>query len=395
MKNLSTAQILILSASAGLSVANVYYSQPILASIASSLNISKESAGSLTVLSQVGYGIGLFFLTPLGDMTDRRRLILCLQCGLIASLLFMAFAPGVWTLYIASLFVGATAVVAQVILPMAASLAAGNKGKVVGQVFTGLLTGILLARMFSGFIDQWYSWRAVYLISSVMVAFSALLIQLKLPGGKAHYQGSYTGLLKSTLAQLGRFPALRSASLTGMLAFAILCAFWVSLTLFLGGSPFHFSSSAIGLFGVLAVAGALLAPLFGRLSDGGSSGKALLLAALAILAGVLILLLFPSSLLAISVATVLLDVGVQAAQVTNIAIIYSLDPSSTSRINTVYMTCYFIGGGAGSYLAIESFRLGGWVMVLVFMLVLSIACMINVLFMMKQRTAGKAEPFEA
>ncbi len=379
MSTLNSKQIIILSVSAGISVANVYYSQPILGAIAESFSISTENAGTLTVLSQVGYGLGLLLLTPVGDMMDRKKLILYLQLSLFAACMLMASAWQLSWIYVASLLLGVFSVVAQVILPMAASLVTENRGKVVATIFTGLLIGILLARMFSGVVTEAFGWRAVYYISGGLIAVNILLFQMFLPSVSANYNGSYSGLLRSTVAQLGRFSKLRSASFTGMLAFGTLCAFWVSLTLYLSKAPFNYSPSKIGLFGVLAVMGALLAPVFGKFADRGSSARSLLFSTCISLLSVVLLGLFSTSVFAIALATILLDVGVQATQVTNIAVIYSLDQTANSRINTVYMTSYFIGGGLGSFTAIQCFETGGWMRVVLLMLVLSVLNILNVL----------------
>ncbi len=363
-QTLSSTHILIMSITAGICVANVYYSQPILGAIAASLHVDEKSAGLISVLSQAGYGLGLFFLTPLGDKMDRKKLILWLQVALIVALIAMALSPNLAIIYASSLAVGLFAVSAQVILPMAASLVSENRGKIVGIIFTGILVGVLAARVFSGFITEWLSWRYVFGISAVMVMISAVLMQADFPSSKDRFEGSYGQLLKSTFAQFKRFGTLRRTALTGALTFGALSSFWIALTFHLSGSPFNYQTDTIGLFGLLAVAGALLVPLFGKRADAGGKPKRSLLITLSlVLASILILKVFPFSVIALSVAVILLDVGVQATQVTNIALIYSLDTKANSRINTVYMTCYFIGGATGAFVGLLCWKLGGWEMV--------------------------------
>lgn len=378
MKTLSPSQVLIMAATAGIAVANVYYSQPILHTIGLHFQISAEKAGTISVLSQVGYGIGLFLLTPIGDMIERKKLILYLQIALIASLLLTAFSPSLYMLYTGSLLIGVFSVVAQVILPMAASLVQQNRGKIVGQIFTGLLVGILVARVFSGFITSWLGWQYVYIFSAGLVAGTAALMQADFPVVPTRFSGSYFCLLKSTLTQLARFPLLRRTALTGMLAFSALSAFWVTLTFYLSGPPFHYSPSQIGMFGLLAAAGALIAPVFGKLADKGSPYRALLFSTGLTLVSIILLKLFPGSVVAIWGTVILLDIGAQATQVTNIAVIYSLDETANSRINTVYMTSYFIGGALGAFLAIQIYESGGWDWSILFMCFLCIAAIINV-----------------
>jgi predicted MFS family arabinose efflux permease len=377
MKTLTRTQIYIMAATAGISVANVYYSQPILNSIAEYFHIPVEHAGTMSVLSQIGYGIGLFFLTPIGDMIERKKLIMYLQGGLIAALILVGFAPNVYILFAGSLLIGVFAVVAQVILPMAASLVKENRGKVVGQIFTGLLVGILVARVFSGFITNLFGWQYVYIISAAMVLATAVLMQADFPSTPERFSGSYAGLLRSTVAQLSRFPTLRKAALTGMLAFGVLSAFWVTLTFYLSGEPFHYTASQIGMYGLLAAAGALIAPVFGKLADKGTPYRSLLFSTALTLVSILVLKYSP----AIWLTVILLDIGAQATQVTNIAIIYSLDHTANSRINTVYMTSYFIGGALGSFIAIQVYNYGGWAMSTNFMILLSLAAIANVAVM--------------
>jgi len=379
MATLTKTQVFILATTAGIAVANVYYSQPIVNAIALHFHTTATNAGNISVLSQIGYGLGLFFLTPVGDMIERKKLILFLQAGLIASLILTAFAPNLTLLYIASLLIGIFSVVAQVILPMAASLAQENRGKIVAQIFTGLLVGILVARVFSGFVTAYLGWQYVYLISAAMVLGTSILMKSDLPTVAAQFSGSYTGLLRSTIQQLGRFSLLRRTALTGMLAFGTLSAFWVTLTFYLSDAPFHYSASSIGLFGLLAAAGALAAPVFGKLADKGSPSRSLLFATILTLVSILILKLFPGHIAAIWVTVILMDIGIQATQVTNIALIYTLDEKANSRINTVYMTSYFIGGALGSFIAIQLFKAGGWAHATTFMLTLAVLAILNVL----------------
>ncbi|GAB3166739.1 MFS transporter [Telluribacter humicola] len=375
---LTKKQIAIMAVTAGIAVANVYYSQPILTAIAYTYHIAPEKAGVISVLSQIGYGLGLFFLTPVGDMIERKKLILYLQAGLIASLLIMALATNLWLLYASSFLIGVFSVVAQVILPMAASLVTENKGKVVSLIFTGILVGILMARVFSGLVAGWLGWQYVYGISAGLVLCTAILMQTDFRAVPNRFNGNYPDLLKSTITQLGRFPLLRRTALTGMLAFGTFSAFWVVLTFHLSGPDFRYSASQIGLFGLLAAASALIAPLFGKLADKGSSFRSLLFSTGITLFSILLLKQFDQSVAAIWVAVILLDIGVQATQVTNIAVIYTLDHTANSRINTVYMTSYIIGGALGAYAAILCYEWGGWQLATTLMGTLGVLAAVNV-----------------
>jgi len=266
-QGLTKWQIAIMSITAGICVSGIYFNQPLLSDIAGSLHISEAAAGNIAVCSQAGYGLGLFFITPLGDKVNRRRLILILQLLLVFSLIGMSFAQTAWLISTMSLLVGLFAVAAQVIMPLAALLSPQNKGKVVGTIVTGILTGILAARVFSGYIAEWFGWRAVYSISSVLVLLSSFILYFSLPDVPVQFKGNYGQLLRSTLQQIGRFALLRYSAILGALVFGAFCSFWTTLTFHLSGAPFHYGTDVIGLFGLLAIVGALMAPWFGKLAD--------------------------------------------------------------------------------------------------------------------------------
>jgi len=203
-------QVAVMAVAAGVTVANIYYSQPILSAIAASFHASEEQIGTLPVLTQAGYGLGLLLLTPLGDMVDRKKLVVILEVLLSFALVGVAAVGSLPALYVASALVGVLAVSVQVIMPMAAALATkDNKGRVVGIVFTGALTGILLARIMSGYVAEWFGWRTVYGISAGLALGAAFLVALSLPTLPTHHSGSYGALLRSTLGQFRRFPLLR------------------------------------------------------------------------------------------------------------------------------------------------------------------------------------------
>ncbi|AWH85676.1 MFS transporter [Flavobacterium album] len=385
IKELSRIQILIMAITAGICVANIYYCQPILHEIGNSLGISGDDVGMIAPLSQAGYGLGLLFITPLGDKIERKRLILFLQILLIGALIAMSLSQGTISLYASSLAIGLFAVTAQVILPMAASMVSQNRGKVVGIIFTGILVGILTARVFSGFITEWIGWQYVYRISAGLVALSAVMMQGNFPSVKERFEGSYLRLLSSVLFQLRRFSTLRMAALLGALVFGTLSSFWVTLTFYLSGEPFHYKADTIGLFGLLAAGGALLAPIVGKLSDKSDSPKKVLLVSLSfVLLSIVLLYFFPVSVTVLLLAVLLIDVGVQAIQITNITLIYTLDSSANSRINTVYMTSYFIGGALGALTGITAWKYGGWNMVLLQMGLFIVPAILIALYLKKK-----------
>jgi predicted MFS family arabinose efflux permease len=362
-QGLTRPQLATMTVAAGICVANIYYNQPLLKDMARDLQVSERQIGLIPVLTQTGYALGLFFLTPLGDKMPRKRLISVLLALLIVALIGMSLAPGIMAIYTMCLLTGASAVIAQVILPMAAGMDPDNKGRNVGIIFTGILTGILAARVFSGYVATWLNWRWVYAISAGMVLLAGIFLLTVLPVVRQTFQGTYTELLVSTLEQVKRFALLRRTAILGALVFGIFCSFWTTLTFHLGGPPFNYASDSIGLFGLLAIGGALLAPVFGKLADKRHPARSLVMTIGLILIGILLVLVLPNNLYATMAAVLLLDIGVQATQVSNVATIYTLDAAAHSRINTVYMTMYFLGGSIGTFVGVQCWHAGGWYLV--------------------------------
>ncbi len=366
---LSRKLVILMSIACGVSVANIYYNQPILKAIALTFHTEESRAGIVSMLTQIGYGLGLFFLVPLGDKLNRKKMVLSLLAALAVALVALALAQNLAQVYALSVVVGILSISAQVIIPMAASLDRVSTGKTIGIIYSGLLVGILGARIFAGLISAWLSWRYVYGFSAAFVLIILLLLNRYLPAMKNSFEGHYFQLLRSTIVQIVKFPLLREAAFSGAFIFGVFCSFWTTLTFHLSGSPFFYHSDVIGLFGFLAIAGALGAPLFGRLADKGNSRRSLFYAVGTLLVSILIAKFFPDNLFSMLACVLFLDVAVQAAQVTNVSRIYTLDKDSHSRINTVYMTTYFIGGSLGTFAGLLAWKHGGWSLVTTQMLV--------------------------
>lgn len=388
-KGLTRPQLVTMTVAAGICVANIYYNQPLLKDMARDLHVDERRIGLISVLTQSGYALGLFFLTPLGDKVPRKRLMLYLLVLLIASCLGMAVARGLTAIYAMCLCVGAGSVIAQVILPMAAGMDPENKGKNVGIIFTGILTGILAARVVSGYVATWLSWRWVYGVSAGLVLLAGIGLQVMLPNIKPAFEGSYVRLLGSTLQQVRRFSLLRETAALGALVFGTFCSFWTTLTFHLGGPPFNYGADIIGLFGVLAIGGALLAPVFGKLADKRHPARSQVLTTCLMICSILVLMSMRNGLVATIVGVLLLDIGVQATQVSNVATIYTLDAAAHSRINTVYMTAYFLGGSIGTSAGVECFHVGGWPLVTWQLLAWSVGAL--VLALVSWRKASRRE----
>lgn len=357
--------------SAGAIVANVYYTQPLLNEIAQSLNSNENAVGKVSVMAQVGYGLGMFFLLPLGDKVNRKHLILFLSLLLAAVLIAISFTTSLTTLLILCFLTGVLSTPAQIILPMAAVLNKEQRGKNVGIVFSGILCGILSSRVIAGWLADLYGWQSVFLFSAGLIVISLWLMSNFLPEIPPKFKGNYLNLLSSTLQLIKKFKTLRQAALLGAFTFGIFCSFWTTLTFHLSGEPFHYSVSTIGMFGLIAIGGALVAPYFGKRADKGNVFNNLYFTVGLIFSSLVVLLIFPFSIWVLLLSVFFLDIGVQATQITNFTRIYSLDEESHSRLNTIYMTTYFIGAGVGTYFGLLSWSIGGWTVAIIQMLVWS------------------------
>ncbi|MES2276912.1 MAG: MFS transporter [Bacteroidota bacterium] len=349
--HLSPLVLWIMTITTGFVVANIYYNQPLLGDIALTYHINSAKAGQVAVFTQIGYAVGLLFIVPLGDMFERKRLMLIDLIFVVASLLVAAWAPSITVLLIASLFTGITSVIPQLMVPMAAHLAQPHeRGKKLGFIMSGLLVGILASRTLSGFIGQHFGWRAMFYIAAGMMVIIWLLVYLQLPKVEADYTGKYKRLMASLVKLFMDEPALRLASFRGALCFACFSAFWTTLV-FLLKYQFNLGSDVAGSFGLLGVLGAVAAGYMGKLTDKMDSYKLSAFTIILIIISFVLFLLSGNSLIGLGIGVILMDVGVQATHISNQAIIFALNPAARNRINTVYMVSYFIGGSTGTFLA--------------------------------------------
>lgn len=350
----------IMAFAAGVLIANLYYNQPILKDIAAAIHVSDAKIGKISMLTQLGYGLGMFFLIPLGDKLRRKNLILTISSILCIALVSISFTHSYTLLCVLSFVIGVLTSPVQIILPMTAAISKGNRGKTVGKVFGGILVGMLAARVISGLVADAFGWRYVFLLSAVLVFLSIILLKMFLPDIPSNFKGNYLSLLKSTITIIPKYPLLRQAALLGGLTFGIFCSFWTTLTFYLSGAPFQYGPGTIGLLGLVAIGGALVAPYFGKIADNGGALKSLLLSAGVIMTSIILLKIFPYSPIVMIVSIFFLDIGVQTTQITNFARIYSLPDEVHNRVNTVFMTVYFIGGAIGTFFGLLCWRLGGW-----------------------------------
>lgn len=358
---LSRGLILLFAVACGLSVANLYYAQTVLGSIGKSFHSGSATVGLTVTLAQVGYALGLALLVPVGDIVARRKLVpaVLLLCavGLVAS----ALAPNVGVLVAVAALVGLGSVAAQLLVPMAASLSLDHeRGRVVGTVMSGLLMGILLARTISGIIAELSSWRVVYVAAAIMIVALSLLLWRLLPSETERPRVTYGTLLRSTVHFFLTEPFLRVRSLFGALAFCVFSIFWTTMAFLLSGAPYHYNDLTIGLFGLVGAAGALCANFAGRWADRRWTKQTTLVFSALLPLSFIPLWVGRHNLGMLIVGIILLDIGVQGLQVTNQSLIYRLAPHARSRINSVYMVSYFVGGALGSYVGSLVYEHSHW-----------------------------------
>jgi predicted MFS family arabinose efflux permease len=362
---LSPSLTLLFSVTCALAVANVYFAQPLLDSMAQSLGVASPMIGVVVTATQVGYALGLLFIVPLGDLVNRKRLVLT-QVLLSAVALAAVGAAQQWLVLLgAMILMGLLAVVVQVLVAYAAVLATpSQRGQAIGTVTSGVVLGILLARFTSGLIADMAGWRAVYFVSSgLMLTLAAVLWKVVPATAPPKHQDAYLALIRSLFKLFLTERTLRARGLLALLIFAAFSVLWTSMVLPLSAPPLSLSHTAIGLFGLAGVAGALAARRAGRWADQGLGQRVT-----GIALGLLTLSWLPitfaeTSLLALVCGVVLLDFAVQAVHVTNQSLIFAARPDAQSRMVGAYMCFYSVGSALGAVAATQVYALWGWMAV--------------------------------
>ena len=348
-----------MSAACGVTVSNIYANQPLLNLFAGSFAASAAAAAAVATAAQVGYGTGILFLVPLGDLVERRRLVLVLTWACAALLVGMAVAPTLAVLVGLQLLVGAAAVSSQILIPLGIDLSPPDRrGDTVGTLMAGLLVGILLARTASGFLGDAVGWRATYALIAVAMFALGFVLRAYLPHRRPTLTMPYRRLMRSLLDLLRDHPPLWTASVVSGLSFAGFTAFWTTLS-FLMHDHFNRGAGDTGNFGIVGVAGALAAPLAGRLSDRRGPAVTVMIALVAS-AAAFAAMAWHVSIASLVVGVLLMDLGVQSIQVAEQSLVMALDPAARSRINTVYMVVRFMGGAGGSVLGAAAWARYGW-----------------------------------
>lgn len=358
---LSPALVALMSLATGLSVACNYYVQPLLETVARTFALSVNQAGFIVTTAQLGYAAGLLLLVPLGDMLERRGLIVVMSLLAAGGMVITALAPTLPLMLLGTALTGLFSVVAQILVPLAATLAAPEKrGKVVGTVMSGLLLGILLARTVAGGLAQLGGWRTVYWVASVLMVLMALALWHYLPRYQQSVKLNYGQLLRSIFSLFSTTPILRSRAITGCLAFANFSILWTSMAFLLASPPYGYSEGTIGLLGLVGAAGALAARQAGSLADKGKARLTTTGGLIVMLVSWGITAVGSHSLIALIIGIILLDLAVQGVHITNQSVIYRSMPEARNRLTAGYMTSYFIGGAVGSLISATAFQHAGW-----------------------------------
>jgi predicted MFS family arabinose efflux permease len=365
---LSPALVRLMAVTCAVTVANLYYAQPLLHAIGSSLHVSPASASLLVTLGQLGYAAGLLLVVPIGDIVRRRPLLTGMLAVDTLALAASAIAPNLQLLGSLAIVIGVTSVVVQMLVPYAATLAPdAQRSRVIGTLMSGLLIGILLSRTFSGVIAQLAGWRVVYGAAAGAMALTTVALRLALPNHARELTVSYREQMRGVLAVARSEPVLRSRALIGACVFGAFSCFWTTVTFLLSGPQYGFSQLDIGLFALVGAAGAVTAAFGGRLLDTRRQLRWVVTGAVLALAAVSFLPIGLGgahlghwSLILLIIGVLVMDACVQAAHVANQSVIYDLLPEARSRLTTVYMTTYFIGGAGGSAVGSQAYAHGGW-----------------------------------
>lgn len=353
--------LLMMAVIAGLTVANCYYNQPLLELIRHDIGITEQSANLITVITQIGYAFGLFFLIPLGDMFSPKKLILANMSIAAVMAIVMAVAQNVWMLWGASLLIGACSVIPQFFIPIAGQFSAPkNKSRNMGIVLSGLLTGILTSRGISGYIGEWLGWREMFLVAAFVMLICMGVMLLLMPEMKRNYEGTYRGLM-STLAEIMVLhPSVRLYAIRAAFGFGSMMAIWSCLAFHLAQPPFRAGSDMVGTLGLCGIMGAVAASGIGKqIPKFGIHNFSLFGAATQIVAWG-IALLFGDTYAGLIAAIILVDIGLQCQQLSNQSGCLQEIPQAANRANTIFMTTYFIGGSLGTFCAGYVWNRANW-----------------------------------
>lgn len=344
--------LLILAIISGLAVANLYYNQPLLNDICRDLRVSEFTANLIPMVTQIGYALGLLFIIPLGDLYSRRRIIVINFSLLSISMLSIALSESIWFVLASSLVTGICSVMPQIFIPIASQFSRPeDKSKNVGILVSGLLTGILGSRVISGMVGEYWGWRTMYYLAAVIMFVCIFIVLKVIPDMSVNYKGTYKDLMHSLLTIFRQRPDIRLSSLRAGLCFGSFLALWACLAFKLSGAPLYAGNNVIGLLGLCGVAGALTASIVGRYVRILGVKRLNYIGCMIIMFSWAIMYIFQDTYLGFTIGIMLIDIGMQCIQLSNQTYVLTSVPNAANRVNTIFMTTYFVGGALGTFLA--------------------------------------------
>lgn len=383
-KELSSPLILLMALACGLCTGSNYYSQPLLNSIASEFGVMKTSAAYISFIAQTLYTAGLFFLVPLGDMFDKKKIIVFFMALSACGQFICAFSSSLYMMFLGTAVSSLFSIGAQVLIPFSTTLVRPERSaKVVGTLMSGLLMGILMARTVAGFLSTVVSWHTIYILSGLMLGFVSLLILFKLPSAQPQ-KIIYSQILKSMYQLLKNEPLLQKRSILGNLCFAGVSTVFTTMALVLAEPPYLFNDFQIGLVGLVGIVGVVLGPWAGQLFQKGLERQWTHYSIYLLVLSWVVLLGAQSHLLIYLAGLIIIYIGLSVLHILNQNVVYQIDQHSRSRLNSIYMTIYFSGAAFGSFCAIRIWHHWGWTGCCLFGLVLSLICLaVNSLWKIK------------
>ena len=353
--------ILLMAVMAGLTVANIYYNQPLLGMISRDLGISHLTADMMTVVTQAGYAAGLMLVLPAGDLWSRRRIVITCILASFLMLLAIALSDSIYLICAASFVLGVSSVVPQLFIPLTGQFSEPrNKARNMGFVLSGLLTGILAARVISGFMGGWLGWRAMFLTAAAVMVICTAVCLFLMPATKTNFEGSYLSLLRSITGIVRDHPQIRLNSIRSAFGFGSMLALWACMAFHVSGAPFFCGSDAVGWLGLCGMAGAVAASGMGRIIPRFGVKRLCVSGALIQLLGWGVSFLFGGTWAGLIAALILVDIGTQCQQLSGQSGALAEIPGASSRVNTIFMATFFTGGCLGTFFAGLGWEHSGW-----------------------------------
>ena len=351
-KGIPSSLLWTLAIISGISVANLYYNQPLLNRISEDLNVSEFTANLIPMVTQIGYALGLLFIIPLGDLYKRKHIIVTNFLLLALSMFGFAISSHIYFTLAVSLITGICSVMPQIFIPIAAQFSQPEKkSQNIGILVSGLLTGILGSRVVSGIVGEYWGWRTMYYIAAILMLLSILVVIRTLPNMPVNYKGTYWGLMKSVFSFIKDNATLRMVSARAGLCFGCFLSLWACLAFKMSGEPFYAGNNIIGMLGLCGIAGAMTASLVGKYVCILGVRKLNYIGCSIMILSWIILYVFQNSYIGIIAGIILIDIGMQCVQLSNQTCALSLAPHASNRMNTIFMTTYFLGGSLGTFLA--------------------------------------------